>query len=85
MKPSLLSDLEPICEARTVKACLMFMSDFIAGGQRLLGNTQSEEQWLFKEASRTNVHLCLKSDTEEQTMQVEVTTSYIAALIDQGT
>lgn len=46
MKLSFLSDLETVSEARTVSACLMFMSGFIACGQRLLHNIQGKEQGL---------------------------------------
>lgn len=46
MKMSFLSDFEAVSEARTVSACLTFMSGFIACGQRLLHNTQGKEQGL---------------------------------------
>lgn len=46
MKTNFLSYLEAVSEARTVSACLTFVSGFIACGQRLLHNTQGKEQGL---------------------------------------
>lgn len=52
MNPRFLCDLEAVSEARTVSACLMLMSGFIAC-QMLLYNTQGKDQGL--RDSRSNV------------------------------
>lgn len=66
MKPSSSSDLEAVSEVRTLGACLIVMSSFIACGQRLLYSTWDSKILL------ANVNLCLKSDIAEQVPSMEL-------------